>query len=40
MLYQQPNSLMLYWHSSNLLQLAQQWSLGKRYAADSSTTSG
>jgi YidC/Oxa1 family membrane protein insertase len=31
-LYQQPSSLMLYWLTSNLLQLAQQWWLGKRYA--------
>jgi YidC/Oxa1 family membrane protein insertase len=31
-LYQQPNALMLYWLTSNLLQLAQQWWLGKRYA--------
>jgi YidC/Oxa1 family membrane protein insertase len=31
-LYQQPSSLMLYWLTSNLLQLGQQWWLGKRYA--------
>jgi YidC/Oxa1 family membrane protein insertase len=31
-LYQQPSALMLYWLISNLLQLAQQWWLGKRYA--------
>lgn len=31
-LYQQPSALMLYWVTSNLLQLAQQWWLGKRYA--------
>lgn len=31
-LYQQPSALMLYWLTSNLLQLAQQWWLGKRYA--------
>jgi len=31
-LYQQPSGLMLYWLTSNLLQLAQQWWLGKRYA--------
>ena len=30
-LYQQPSALMLYWLTSNLLQLAQQWWLGKRY---------
>ena len=32
MLYRQPSALMLYWLTSNLLQLAQQWWLGKRYA--------
>jgi YidC/Oxa1 family membrane protein insertase len=32
MLYQQPGALMLYWLASNLLQLAQQWWLGRRYA--------
>ena len=32
MLYQQPSALMLYWFTSNVLQLAQQWWLGKRYA--------
>jgi YidC/Oxa1 family membrane protein insertase len=31
-LYQQPSALMLYWLTSNLLQLAQQQWLGKRYA--------
>jgi YidC/Oxa1 family membrane protein insertase len=31
-LYSQPSALMLYWLTSNLLQLAQQWWLGKRYA--------
>jgi YidC/Oxa1 family membrane protein insertase len=31
-LYQQPSALMLYWLTSNLLQLSQQWWLGKRYA--------
>jgi len=31
-LYQQPSALMLYWLTSNLLQLGQQWWLGKRYA--------
>lgn len=31
-LYQQPSALMLYWLTSNVLQLAQQWWLGKRYA--------
>jgi YidC/Oxa1 family membrane protein insertase len=31
-LYQQPSALMLYWVTSNFLQLAQQWWLGKRYA--------
>ncbi len=31
-LYQQPSALMLYWLTSNLLQAAQQWWLGKRYA--------
>jgi len=31
-LYQQSSALMLYWLTSNLLQLAQQWWLGKRYA--------
>jgi YidC/Oxa1 family membrane protein insertase len=31
-LYQQPSALMVYWLTSNLLQLAQQWWLGKRYA--------
>ena len=31
-LYQQPSALMLYWLTSNILQLAQQWWLGKRYA--------
>ena len=31
-LYQQPSALMLYWLTSNLLQLAQRWWLGKRYA--------
>jgi YidC/Oxa1 family membrane protein insertase len=30
-LYQQPSALMLYWLTSNLLQLAQQWWLSKRY---------
>jgi YidC/Oxa1 family membrane protein insertase len=33
MLYRQPSALMLYWLTSNLLQLAQQWWLGKRYGA-------
>jgi YidC/Oxa1 family membrane protein insertase len=31
-LYQQPSALMLYWLTSNLLQLTQRWWLGKRYA--------
>jgi membrane protein insertase Oxa1/YidC/SpoIIIJ len=31
-LYRQPSALMLYWVISNLLQLAQQGWLGKRYA--------
>ena len=31
-LYQQPSALMLYWVTSNLLQLAQQRWLGRRYA--------
>ena len=31
-LYRQPSALMLYWLTSNLLQLAQQWWLGKRYS--------
>jgi YidC/Oxa1 family membrane protein insertase len=31
-LYRQPSALMLYWLTSNLLQLAQQGWLGKRYA--------
>ncbi|HTX33458.1 MAG TPA: YidC/Oxa1 family membrane protein insertase [Bryobacteraceae bacterium] len=31
-LYRQPSALMLYWLTSNLLQLGQQWWLGKRYA--------
>ena len=31
-LYQQPSALMLYWVTSNLLQLAQQLWLGRRYA--------
>lgn len=31
-LYGQPSALMLYWLTSNLLQLGQQWWLGKRYA--------
>jgi YidC/Oxa1 family membrane protein insertase len=31
-LYGQPSALMLYWLTSNLLQIAQQWWLGKRYA--------
>jgi YidC/Oxa1 family membrane protein insertase len=31
-LYQQPSALMLYWLTSNLLQLGQQWWLGRRYA--------
>jgi YidC/Oxa1 family membrane protein insertase len=31
-LYRQPSALMLYWLTSNLLQLAQQWWIGKRYA--------
>ena len=31
-LYGQPSALMLYWASSNLLMLAQQWWLAKRYA--------
>jgi YidC/Oxa1 family membrane protein insertase len=31
-LYQQPSALMLYWVTSNLLQLAQQSWLGRRYA--------
>ena len=31
-LYLQPSALMLYWLTSNLLQLGQQWWLGKRYA--------
>jgi membrane protein insertase Oxa1/YidC/SpoIIIJ len=30
--YGQPSGLMLYWLTSNVLQLAQQWWLGKRYA--------
>ena len=30
-LYRQPSALMLYWLTSNLLQLAQQWWLSKRY---------
>ena len=32
MFYGQPSGLMLYWLTSNLLQLAQQWWLGKRWA--------
>jgi YidC/Oxa1 family membrane protein insertase len=32
MLYQQPSALILYWLTSNILQVAQQWWLGKRYA--------
>jgi len=32
MMYSQPSGLMLYWLTSNLLTLAQQWWLGKRYA--------
>ncbi len=32
LLYRQPAALMLYWLTSNVLQLAQQWWLGKRYA--------
>lgn len=32
LLYRQPSALMLYWLTSNLLQLAQQWWLGRRYA--------
>ncbi|SPE42316.1 Membrane protein insertase YidC (fragment) [Candidatus Sulfopaludibacter sp. SbA3] len=32
LLYRQPAALMLYWLTSNMLQLAQQWWLGKRYA--------
>src|SRR5262249_55260094 len=31
-MYGQPSGLMLYWLTSNVLQLAQQWWLGKRYA--------
>lgn len=31
-LYQQPSALTLYWLTSNLLQLGQQWWLRKRYA--------
>jgi len=31
-LYRQPSALMLYWVTGNLLQLAQQWWLGRRYA--------
>jgi YidC/Oxa1 family membrane protein insertase len=31
-LYSQPSALMLYWLTGNVLQLAQQWWLGKRYA--------
>jgi membrane protein insertase Oxa1/YidC/SpoIIIJ len=31
-LYQQPSALMLYWLTSTLVQLAQQWWLSKRYA--------
>jgi len=31
-LYRQPSGLMLYWLTRNLLQLAQQRWLGKRYA--------
>ena len=31
-LYGQPSALMLYWVTSNLLGLAQQWWIGKRYA--------
>jgi YidC/Oxa1 family membrane protein insertase len=31
-LYRQPAALMLYWLTSNILQLAQQWWLGRRYA--------
>ena len=31
-LYGQPSALMLYWLTSNVLQAAQQWWLGKRYA--------
>jgi YidC/Oxa1 family membrane protein insertase len=31
-LYRQPSALMLYWLTSNLLQVVQQWWLGKRYA--------
>jgi YidC/Oxa1 family membrane protein insertase len=31
-LYRQSSALMLYWLTSNLLQLAQQWWLGKRHA--------
>jgi len=31
-LYRQPSALMLYWVSSNLLQILQQWWLGRRYA--------
>jgi membrane protein insertase Oxa1/YidC/SpoIIIJ len=29
-LHQQPSALMLYWLTSNILQLTQQWWLGKR----------
>ena len=32
MLYGQPSALMLYWLTSNVLQLAQQWWLAKRFA--------
>jgi YidC/Oxa1 family membrane protein insertase len=32
MFYGQPSALMLYWLTSNLVALAQQWWLGKRYA--------
>lgn len=31
-LYRQPSALVLYWLTSNLLQLAQQWWFSKRYA--------
>jgi YidC/Oxa1 family membrane protein insertase len=31
-MYGQPSALMLYWLTGNLLGLAQQWWLGKRYA--------
>jgi membrane protein insertase Oxa1/YidC/SpoIIIJ len=30
--YSQPSALMLYWATGNLLALAQQWWLARRYA--------